>query len=440
MTTDRLSILVIGFGAREHALLWKLARSPRAGRLFAAPGNAGTASIATNVPIDENDVERLVAFALERRIDLTVVGPTRPLAAGIVDRFTRAGLRIFGPTAAAARLETSKLFAKSLMHDLSIPTPPFSAFTEYDDAVEYVRHAGTEDLVVKIDGLGQRGRGVSVCSSTDEAIAALHRYFSTDRAPIIVEHRLYGPEVSFFAITDGRTVLPLLPVRDYKRLQDGDLGPNTGGMGAVGPVSAPGGEFPTEHITAMLSRTVEAMAEASHPVVGVLYAGVMFTALGPQLLEFNLRFGNPEALVLLPLLECDLVELLLACLDGQLAGFQPGMRDCAAAAIVAATQGCGDGPAPRLVVNGLDGGFGDDLPDTLLLHHGTTIVDGRVLSTRERVVAAASVAPSLSVALQRAYEALARVRFDGMHVRRDIGHEFVSEIGRPARFPASAPG
>lgn len=446
LQSHRLSILVIGFGAREHALLWKVAQSPHAGQLFAAPGNAGTSDIATNVPIDVNDVDRLLAFARERRIDLTVVGPTPPLAAGIVDRFRAAGLRIFGPTAAAARLESSKTFAKSLMHRLHIPTPLFASFTALDRAVEHVRRNDLDEFVVKIDGLGQSGRGVSVCDSKDEAVTALRGYFGggqrrADGAPVLVEQRLYGPEVSFFAITDGRTVAPLMPVRDYKRMLDGDRGPNTGGMGAIGPVSAPGGEFPTQEVTALLQRTIDAMAEDGHPVVGIVYAGVMFTTFGPQLLEFNLRFGNPEALVLLPLLDGDLVELLDACIEGQLGGIDLRLHSGAAATIVAATDGCRDGFVPRRVIAGADNiQPPNSAPGTLLFHHGTIRIDGAIVSTRERVIASCSVGESMPVAVSRAYDAIAHVRFPGMQLRRDIGSDAFSESVPKAVFPASVPG
>ncbi|MFO7539035.1 MAG: phosphoribosylamine--glycine ligase, partial [Chloroflexota bacterium] len=310
MQTKKLNVLILGYGSREHALAWKIRQSPRVGQIFVAPGNAGTAEIATNVPINDEDVPALVAFARKNQIDLTVVGTNDPLALGVVDAFQAANLPIFGPRQAAARLESSKAFAKAFMQRHGIPTPAYAAFTDYEAALAYLAAQPNGRLVVKVSGLGKMGLGVTVCDNKRQVQAALYSYMVKQTLgpaahTVLIEERIEGTEVSVFGLSDGRTVVPLTPVRDHKRIFDQDRGPNTGGMGAFGPPAdlAPG--FMAQVMRTVLQPTIDGMAAEGNPYVGVLFAGLMLTRRGLQVLEFNARFGNPEALVLMSLLESD---------------------------------------------------------------------------------------------------------------------------------------
>ncbi|MCB0017686.1 MAG: phosphoribosylamine--glycine ligase [Anaerolineales bacterium] len=430
MPEKALKVLVLGYGSREHALTWKLSQSPLVGQLYVAPGNAGTAEIATNVPISDEDIPALVEFAVAEGIDLTVVGTNDPLALGAADAFMARGLRIFGPTQAAARLESSKAFAKEFMQAQGIPTPAFATFNDYESAERYLDNLPSEKVVVKVSGLGRMGMGVTVCDSKEEARAALYDYMvirSLGEAAetVIIEERLSGPELSVFALSDGETVVPLLPVRDHKRIFDGDRGPNTGGIGAYAPPpDVPAGLV--EQVTETILRpVVRGMAEAGTPYVGVLFAGLMLTEQGVQVLEFNCRFGNPEALVLLTQLESDFAELLLACISGQLrpemVRFHPG----AAAAVVMTSPGYPKEGFPRgLPISGLD--VAAEQPGIALFHHGTRRLDGQLVTARGRVLAVTASAPDLPTALHRAYAGVSKIHFEGAHYRRDIGRNVIT--------------
>ncbi|MFN3974212.1 MAG: phosphoribosylamine--glycine ligase, partial [Dehalococcoidia bacterium] len=337
-----MRILVVGAGAREHAIAWKLAQSPRVDALFVAPGNAGTAAIATNLPIPVTDLESLSRAARLYHIDLTIVGPEMPLAMGIVDRFRQEGLAIFGPTRAAAQIETSKIFAKGLMERWGIPTAPARAFTDYREALHYV-NIHPLPLVVKADGLAA-GKGVTVCHTYQEAVEAVHkamrqRAFGPAGERILIETCLTGREVSVFAFTDGEHLSPLVAACDYKRLLDGDQGPNTGGMGSYSPP-----EFWTPTLAEtvrqrIMEPVVRALAQEGHPYQGVLYAGLMLTPEGPQVLEFNCRLGDPEAQVILPRLKGDLLEAVEAVLRGTVQQTRLEWSAEACVGVVAASQG-----------------------------------------------------------------------------------------------------
>lgn len=430
MAPNKLSILIVGGGGREHALAWTLSQSPQAGAIFIAPGNAGTSLCGTNVPIRDDDVEGLVDFATANAIDLTVVGPELPLAAGIVDQFAAKGLRIFGPSQAAAQLETSKDFAKAFMRRMGIPTAESGTFNEYDAALEAVR-AAPWPVVIKASGLAA-GKGVVVCKDVAEAEAALHRMmvervFGSAGNTVLVEERLSGPELSLLAVTDGQTIVPLLAARDHKRVFEQDQGPNTGGMGAYAPPPDARPGLIDGIRRTVLEPAVVGMAEMGTPYVGVLYAGLMLTESGPKVLEFNCRFGDPETQAILPLLESDLMELMLACTSGDLhpalVRFQPG----ASTTVVMAAHGY-PGSYPRGVpITGLEAAAGTG---ALVFHAGTAREAGRVVTAGGRVLAVTGRGVDVASAAAKAYEGIAKIKFDGAHFRRDIGRP-VADEGQP---------
>jgi phosphoribosylamine--glycine ligase len=426
-------VLVVGGGGREHALAWALARSPEVAQVYVAPGNAGTTwaageglAAAENVPLAASDIADLIAFALEHQVALTVVGPEANLAAGIVDEFQAAGLPIFGPTRAATQLESSKAFAKDLMREQGIPTASYASFQRYEAARDYLaaQHA-SGPVVVKADGLAA-GKGVIVCDNQEEAQAALRRImvareFGAAGDTAIIEEHLSGREVSLLAFSDGRAVVPLPPARDHKRVFEGDAGPNTGGMGAYAPVPDVGSPLIDELTRTVLRPAVAGMAARGTPYVGMLYAGLILTDQGPQVLEFNCRFGDPEAQALLPLLApgASLFAILLACVEGQLDAVPVPWRDGTCATVVVAAPGY-PGDYPRgLPISGLDQlPPGDDL---IVFHAGTAHQDGQIVTAGGRVLAVSATGPTLAEALQRAYSGVAGICFEGMHYRRDIG-------------------
>ena len=409
-----VSVLVVGGGGREHALAWKLARSPRITRLIVAPGNGGTAAL--NAPLDPLDVPALVALALAEAVDLVVVGPEAPLAAGAADALA-AGVRCFGPTAAAARLETSKAFAKDLMVRAGIPTARYRIFEDPAAAAAFVRGVPWP-FVIKADGLAA-GQGVFLPHSLDDALAVIskvmvERAFGEAGAQIVVEERLDGEEVSVLAFCDGRRAVPMLPARDYKRALDGDLGPNTGGMGAFAPALSLDADALAAVQRDILQPALDAARELESPFVGVLYAGLMITDEGPRVLEFNCRFGDPEAQVLLPLLDADLVQIMLACVDGALCEDMVRWHPGAAVAVVMASQGY---PGPHRL--GLPISIAP-VADALVFHAGTCGAR-RLQTAGGRVLAVTGLGGDLVGARERAYVGVDAVQFDGASWRRDIG-------------------
>lgn len=424
MKRENMKVLILGYGSREHALAWKVAQSPRVAEIFVAPGNAGTAEIATNVPISDEDVPSLTQFALENGIDLTIVGTNDPLALGVVDAFQAAGLAIFGPRQAAARLESSKAFAKEFMGRHHIATPAYATFTAYEEARAYVEGLPADGgLVVKVSGLGKMGMGVTVCDNQAQALAALKSYLveqSLGEQMVIIEERICGPELSVFALSDGTTAVPLIPVRDYKRIFDDDQGPNTGGIGAFSPLPDVDDRLMAEIMETIIQPTITGMAAEGNPYVGVLFAGLMITETGVQVIEFNSRFGNPEALVIMSLLESDLVEAMLACIDGRLTADHVQLSDEAAAVVVMTSPSYPAESFPRgLPIFGT--ARARRMADVELFHHGTAVENGQLVTSRGRVLAVTGKGEDLAAAVARAYEAVEKIKFEGAHYRRDIG-------------------
>jgi phosphoribosylamine--glycine ligase len=422
-------VLLIGSGGREHALAWKLAQSPHVAQIYVAPGNGGTAWAAQddfvaseNVPLAIDDFPALIAFAQAQQIALTVVGPEVPLAAGIVDAFQAAGLRIFGPSAAAAQLEASKAFAKDFMTEQGIPTARYVIVEDEAAARQYLREHDTP-LVVKADGLAA-GKGVIVCDNREEAGMAVHkmfveRAFGDAGATVILEERLNGREVSVLAFCDGHTVKPMRLARDYKRVYDGDQGGNTGGMGAIAPVDDLTPAMLDDITQRVLQPVLTGMAALGTPYVGILYAGLMLTADGYQVLEFNCRFGDPETQVLLPLLKTDLYEIFIACIEGRLDQLTIEWHDGACATVILAAGGYPDQYAKGLPISGL---ANDALPaDVLVFHAGTVGRAGQHFTNGGRVLAVTAQADTLPQALARVYATIPQIHFDGQHYRRDIG-------------------
>ena len=362
-----LKVLVIGGGAREHTLAWKLAQSPNVEEIYIAPGNAGTGFIAKNLDIKPAELESLARAALERRIDLTVVGPEAPLATGIVDLFQARGIPVFGPSKEATRIESSKVFAQGLMQKYGIPCARSRSFSSFAEAKDYVK-TQQAPIVVKADGLAA-GKGSVVAGSTAEALAALSdimekRIFGEAGDQVLVEECLQGKEVSLLAFSDGKTVVPMVPACDYKRACDGDEGPNTGGMGSYSPPKLFGSEMISRVMDTILEPTVRAMAKEGKPYKGVLYAGLMLTEEGPRALEFNARFGDPESQVMLPLLKSDLVEIMLAVLDERLDKTQIEWRDEACVGVVMASGGYPGSYKTGFPIKGLD-----EVDDDILVFH-----------------------------------------------------------------------
>ncbi|HRQ41916.1 MAG TPA: phosphoribosylamine--glycine ligase [Chloroflexota bacterium] len=417
---ENISVLVIGSGGREHALAWKLGQSPLVGKVYVAPGNAGTGLVVENVPIAEDDFAGLISFAQEKGIGLTAVGPEVPLANGIVDQFQAAGLPIFGPTQAAAQLEASKAFAKMFMQEMGIPTAKAAMFTHYEEARDYLAQ-NPGPVVIKASGLAA-GKGVIVCDDTAQAETALQeimldRAFGTAGDEVLIEERMAGPELSLLVLTDGVTAVPLLPARDHKRIYDGDQGPNTGGMGAYAPPPDVTPELIEEIMATIVRPTIRGMAERGTPYVGVLYVGLMLTSSGPQVIEFNCRFGDPETQVVLPMLDGDLAEIMLACIEGRLSPEMVRFHSGACVTLVLAASGY-PGPYPKgLPITGLDA-----VPDDVLVFHaGTKMENGQIVTNGGRVLAVSARGEGLSTAVDRVYTAIPKIHFDGVHYRRDIG-------------------
>jgi phosphoribosylamine---glycine ligase len=417
-----MKILVVGGGGREHALCWAIAASPLCTRLTCAPGNAGIAAEAECVPIAAEDIDGLVAFARREAIDFVIVGPEQPLVAGLVDRLAEVGIKAFGPRAAAAALEGSKGFMKDFCARHGIPTARYARFTDAAAARAHVRAHGAP-IVVKTDGLAA-GKGVVVAMTVDEALAAIDAamvagQFGTAGAELVIEEFLVGEEASFFALCDGTHALPLAAAQDHKRVGDGDTGPNTGGMGAYSPAPVVDAAM-TERIMAEIVRpTLAGMRAEGRPFVGVLFAGVMIGPDGPRLIEFNVRFGDPECQALMPRLMSDLLPALIAAADGQLANFHLRWRDVAALAVVMAAKGYPGAYAKFTPIAGLEAAASQ--PDVLVFHAGTARRDGGIVATGGRVLAVVATAPGIAVAQARAYAAIDRIDWPGGFCRRDIG-------------------
>ena len=424
-----MKVLILGSGGREHALAWAVARSPRVTQIICAPGNGGMAEIARCVPIDLKDLAAMVRLAEVERPSLTIVGPELPLSLGIVDTLIERGLRVFGPTRAAAMLETSKSFAKQFLQRHNIPTPNYAlcaTATEVEKAIEIFH----PPIVVKADGLAA-GKGVIVCDSRRTAAEAAQGLFAgallgKAERQVIIEEFLEGDEISFLCLSDGEHVTPLVPSQDHKRVGEGDTGPNTGGMGVYSSdtlLDPAMSEWILRHIA---ETTVQGMADEETPFTGVLYCGLMMTARGPQVLEFNARFGDPETQAILVRLESDLVDALEACIDGRLAGVELRWTPGASACVVASSGGYPGSYKTGLPITGL--GAAAQVPGVQVFHAGTAQVGGQLLTAGGRVLGVTAAAGSLDQALARAYQAMAEIAFEGMYYRRDIGHRALGSV------------
>ncbi len=418
-----MRVLVVGGGGREHALAWRLRQSPQVDAVFCAPGNAGIADVAECVPIAADDLAALERFARERAIDLTVVGPELPLTLGIVDRFRDAGLRAFGPTAAAAQLEGSKVFTKELLARLGVPSARFGAFDDPDAASAYVRELGAP-LVVKADGLAA-GKGVFVCATEAEALDAIRqvmrdRVFGDAGGRVVVEEFLEGEELSFMALTDGTTVLPLAPSQDHKRIGDGDTGPNTGGMGAYSPPPIATPALEASVMRDVMRPVVDGLAREGIRYTGVLYAGLMVRDGVAKVLEFNVRFGDPEAQVLIARFASDLADVMVRTCDGRLAGTTIAWDPRAAVCVVLAGEGYPGTVRKGAAITGLDTLRG--WKDGVVFHAGTSRRDGNVVADGGRVLGVTALGSTIRDAVDEAYRGVARISWSGMQYRRDIGH------------------
>jgi len=416
-----MKVLIVGGGGREHALAWKLARERADLELIAAPGNPGIATLGRCIPVPTRDTAALLGLAKSERADLTIVGPEGPLAAGIVDAFREAGLAIFGPTAAAARIEASKGFAKQLMRDAGVPTARAERHTTPEGARRAARAMGAP-VVIKASGLAA-GKGVLICATIDEADRAIdamlrQHVFGGAGDELLVEEFMAGEELSLFVLTDGVRAIPMLPARDHKRLEEGDRGPNTGGMGAYAPVSAATPVLVLQVMSCIIEPTLRALREAGAPFTGLLYAGLMLTSDGPRVVEFNCRFGDPETQALLPLLDSDLLPLLIAVARGDPLDPAPlRWRPRSAVTTVVASEGYPD--APR---TGLPIALPPAVPDVFVFHAGTALgPDGRLVTAGGRVFAVTALGDSLEQAQRASAGAARSIEFEGRRFRSDIG-------------------
>jgi phosphoribosylamine--glycine ligase len=423
-----MRVLVVGSGGREHALCWAIAASPLCDALFCAPGNPGIAAEASCVPVAASDLDGILQLCAAERIDFVVVGPEAPLVAGLVDRLEEKGIAAFGPTAAAASLEGSKGFTKDLCAKYGIPTAAYRRFHDARAAKDYVRAEGAP-IVVKADGLAA-GKGVTVAATIAEAEAAIDDALIANRfgaagAEVVIEEFLGGEEASFFALTDGKTALPLASAQDHKRVGDGDVGPNTGGMGAYSPAPCVTPEIEAQVMARIIRPTLAAMAKEGRPYKGVLYAGLMLTKNGPMLIEYNARFGDPECQVLLPRLKSDLLPALLAARDGVLDDFDLRWRDEVALCVVLAAKGYPDNPEKGSVIKGLDAAAASD-PSVRIFHAGTKRAGDTLVADGGRVLNVVALGASVKAARDRAYAVVDRIDWPQGFCRRDIGWRALS--------------
>lgn len=421
-----MRVLLVGGGGREHALAWKIAASPRVSRLFCAPGNAGIAKVAECVPIKVSDIDAIVGFAVDKKIDLVAVGPEAPLVDGLVDDLESAGIAAFGPRKRAAMLEGSKSFAKELMERHSIPTGRARIFENYAEARDYLSELDPP-YVVKADGLAA-GKGVVIASDFQEAESALKSAmvdgaFGDAGKKVLIEEYLQGPELSLLAFADGKAVLPMVPAQDYKRAYDGDEGPNTGGMGSYSPVPVVTEELYGRIVSEILKPTVAALASEGIDYRGVLYAGLVLTESGPKVLEFNARFGDPETQAILPRMKGDLVEAMLAVVEGRLDGFDLSWSDEVCVTVVVASDGYPGEYRTGFPISGLDEA---ERLGAVVFHAGTVLSDGNVVTAGGRVLNVSALGATFAEARERAYEAVSRIAFEGMRYRKDIAERACS--------------
>lgn len=419
-----INILIIGSGGREHTLAWKIAQSPKCGKLYAMPGNPGIEEVAECI----NDNQAIINFAKEHDIELVVIGPEAPLVNGLVDELTAAGIKAFGPTKSAAQLEGSKIFAKDLMKKYGIPTATYEIFSDVNKACGYIKAAGAP-IVVKADGLAA-GKGVIVAQTVDEAINAVfevmeQKSFGEAGSRIVIEEFMDGEEASLLAFTDGKTIIPMIPSQDHKRVDDGDKGLNTGGMGAYAPAPVMSEEIIKKAEEKILKPVIKAMNEEGITYKGCLYAGLMIVNGEPKVVEFNARFGDPETQVVLPLLESDLIDIMLACIDGNLDSIDIKWSSDSAVCIVLASGGY-----PQSYKKGfeIDGISKAKSLDTLIFHAGTSKVDNKIVTSGGRVLGVVAKADNIKAAVDKAYKGVEVIKFENMHFRKDIAYRALSKL------------
>jgi len=415
-----MNVLLIGGGGREHALAWKLKQSPLLRKLHAIPGSAAIAELAHCPPIAQSDHNAVLAYAEENKIDLVVIGPEEPLAKGLSDILTAGGIKVFGPSRKGAMLEASKQFAKDFMDRHRLPTAGFEILYEADYAKEKIRKHAEYPVVIKADGLAA-GKGVRICQNEAEALAAVEdfmekRMFGFSGSKVLMEEFLTGKEASVMAFVDGESYLMLPVARDHKRLNDYDQGPNTGGMGAVAPVKLDAGTLETVR-TDIMDRFIQGIKEDRLPFCGIIYAGLMLTSGGPKVLEFNVRFGDPETQCLLPLLDCDLLELFKACVDGKIGEKKMKIFEEVCVTAVLSSKGYPENPEKGKEITGL----GDVPAEALVFHSGTKKENGGFFTAGGRVLSVTAKGSDLEAARKKVYSAAEKIHFDGMHCRTDIG-------------------
>ncbi|RKQ63861.1 phosphoribosylamine--glycine ligase [Thermovibrio guaymasensis] len=423
-----MKVLVVGSGGREHALAWKLAQSGKVSKVYGAPGNPGIAQIGQCIDIPVTEIKALADFAEKEGIDLTVVGPEAPLVAGIVDEFESRGLKIFGPSKQAARLEGSKAFAKEMMKKYGVPTADFKVFSNPEEAKRYVEEKGAP-IVVKADGLAA-GKGVVVAKSVEEAIKAIEKImvekvFGSAGDKVVIEDCLFGEEASYLVITDGKRFIPLATAQDHKAVFDGDKGPNTGGMGAYSPAPVLSEELEREVQERVIKPILKGMRKEGHPFKGVLYAGLMVTDEGVKVLEFNVRFGDPEAQAILRRLDSDLFEVCMSVSEGKLVDelkWKPETSIC----VVLASKGYPGKYEKGKVITGIE--EAEKIPTVVVFHAGTKIENGKLVTNGGRVLNVTALGKDIFEARERVYRAVEKIHFEGMHYRKDIGLKAIKRL------------
>ncbi len=418
-----MKVLVIGSGGREHALVWALAKSPRMEELVCAPGNAGIAQVVRCVPVDVANLDAMLALAAKEQPDLVVVGPELPLSLGLTDELQRRGMKVFGPSKAAAELETSKSFAKRFLQRHNIPTAAYAVIANASEAEEALNHFHYP-VVIKADGLAA-GKGVIICTSQEEAHAAIAGLFSgqllgTPEHSVVIEEFLEGEELSFLVLADGTHAAPLAPAQDHKRIGEGDTGSNTGGMGVYSTDAMLSDELRDWILHHIVQPTLDGMRAEERPFTGVLYCGLMMTARGPMVLEFNARFGDPETQAILIRLESDLLDALLAAVEGRLSETELRWKPGASACVIASSAGYPGNYQKGRTITGLNRAA--QVRDVEVFHSGTAEKNGSIVTAGGRVLGVTAIAPDLEWALARAYEAMGMIHFDGIYYRHDIGH------------------
>jgi len=426
MENKKLKILIIGSGGREHAIGWKIAQSPRCEDVYFAPGNAGTKDIGINVPIKATDITSLINYVKEEKIDLTLAIPDDPLALGIVDAFKAEGLRIFGPTKAAAQLESSKAFAKHFMESHSIPTAKFKIFTNFKEAEKYVRDLALP-IVIKVSGLAL-GKGVFICEKLDDAIFNIQNIlvknkFGEAGREVVIEEFLTGPEISIHAFSDGKTYSILPPSQDHKRIGENDTGANTGGMGTIAPLPFVSDDLMKNIESSIVAPTLTAMEKDGNTFSGLIYPGLILTSNGPKVLEYNVRFGDPETQTYMRLLDTDLLDIVDACIDGKLDQIKIDWKKLFACTIVVASEGYPGSYEIGKIIDGIKNV--EENEKIKVFHAGTTMKNGNLVTNGGRVLGISAIGNTLEEAITTAYDAIKHISFHGMKYRKDIGKKVI---------------